>query len=560
MKNTYGWGTSKGFALPSVLIASVVMLIVLLSGLVSASSANTALRQQYYSRLNKEAVESGYARAQSCLNIYGKPTWSTASPLRPDSSCTGGVQCNTGPTCYVLSNTSLQTTFTVNSATQNSDGSYNIPVVGEVIFLRTGGTVNTSLSLKDDRPLKTRMGWKVIASGTSHSCGVTINNNVYCWGYGGSSGIGNGKTNPSSVTVPYPIARGQIPYGVSFISVSSNNSWSSHCALGSDGEAYCWGSNAYGQLGNGNLTDSNTPVQVLQGAVPAGVTFTSVQVGFYHACALGSDSKVYCWGRNNYGQFGNNTTTDSSTPVLASAQGAIPAGVTAKAIKVGFYTSCIIGSNNWIYCWGYNMTGQFGNGSESANSSVPVAIAQGAVPNGVGWKDLDIGTYHNCGIATNDKAYCWGDTHNAAGNYWALGNGTTTMTLSPGAVAQGATPVGATWRFIAAGDNVSCGIASDNKAYCWGLNGLGSLGNNTTTNANAPVAVSQGDMPSPTTTLVGISLGDDTPCALDSLGIGYCWGDGGYGKLANGAVSTSTTPNALIPSRMRTPTEQGLQY
>lgn len=534
------------------------MLIVLLSGLSAVSSANTALRQQYYNRLNKEAVESGYARAQACLNIYGQPTWSTASPLRPDTNCTGGPGCTNANTCFVMSNSSIRTTFTVNTPTQNSDGTYNIPVLGEVQFLRTStGSINSSLSLKDDRPMKSRMGWKMIAMGTSHSCGITINYNTYCWGYGGSNGIGNAQTNPASVTVPYPVARGEIPYGVSLVSVVSNNSWGSHCALGSDGKAYCWGANTYGQLGNNTTVNSNFPVQVQQGAVPAGVTFTAIQIGFYHACGLGSDSKVYCWGNNQFGQLGNNSTVNSSVPVLASAQGQIPAGVTAKSLAVGYYTSCIIGSDNKAYCWGYNASAQFGTGN-TTNSLTPIQMSVGSMTNGGYWKYISVGTYHSCGIGTDDKAYCWGDV-NVSNGYYALGNGTTTTSGKPAAVVQGATSTGATWRFIAAGDQVSCGIASDNKAYCWGANGQGQLGNGTTTASNVPVAVSQGDMPSPMT-LVGISVGSTTPCALDSLGVGYCWGDGSYGELGNGAVANSSGPSALTPSRLRTPSEQGLQY
>lgn len=548
--------TSRGFALPTVMIASVVMMMVLLASLTGTTSISAGIRGQYNDKVAKETAEAGYAMAQACLSIHGQPTWSTASPLRPGTTCSGGTQCTTIPDCYVVNNSTMKTTFTVNTATLNDDMTYNVPVEADIQLLRVGdSTVNTSRSFKDNRLLKTRMGWKLLGIGTSHSCAVTINYKTYCWGYGGSSGIGNGMTNPGSVTSPYPIAQGEIPGSVRLVSVVSNNSWGSHCGLGSNGKAYCWGSNAYGQLGNNTTTDSNIPVQVLQGAVPGNVTFTSVSLGFYHACALGTDNEVYCWGRNNFGQFGNNTTVDSLVPVLASAQGAIPVGVTAKSLAVGYYTSCIIGSNDRGYCWGYNSSGQFGNGNSTTNSPVPVAISQGSVPAGVNWKKISVGTYHSCGIGTNDRAYCWGGGVVTNGHY-ALGNGGTAEATTPVAVSQGATPNGTTWLALDAGQTVTCGIANNNRAYCWGTNQSGQLGNNSLVDSNVPVAVSQGAIPVGSI-LTGIDIGGSTPCVTDTLTIAYCWGNNPRGDVGNGLPGGT---DVLTPVRVRTPAEQGLSY
>src|SRR5690606_31060028 len=136
-------------------------------------------------------------------------------------------------------------------------------------------------------------------------------------------------TGGTTVMVPEPA-------GVTFTSISGGGAHS--VALGSDGNAYAWGDNYYGQLGDGTNTDSNTPVQV---QAPAGVTFTSISAGVNHSVALGSDGNAYAWGYNGYGQLGDGTDTPSNTPVQVQA----PAGVTFTSISAGSNHSVTMGSD-----------------------------------------------------------------------------------------------------------------------------------------------------------------------------------------------------------------------
>ena len=151
------------------------------------------------------------------------------------------------------------------------------------------------------------------------------------------------------------------------------------CAIASDGEAYCWGGNTDGQLGNNSTNQSNVPVAVLppQGSSsPLGGQFKQISAeGGNRTCAIAYGDRAYCWGEGRYGGLGNNSTTSSRRPVAVSTSGVL-AGKTIKQISSGAYRTCVIASDNQIYCWGRNNHGQFGDGN-TVDSLVPTATSNG---------------------------------------------------------------------------------------------------------------------------------------------------------------------------------------
>ena len=205
----------------------------------------------------------------------------------------------------------------------------------------------------------------------------------------------------------------------------SVNGGSRHtCALGSDAKAYCWGRGEDGQLGNNTTTNSSTPVAVHQGQIPAGVSLTQIATGIHHTCALGSDAKAYCWGAGGSGRLGNNATADALTPV-AVHQGQIPAGITLTQIDPGEYHTCALGSNGKAYCWGYNNHGQIGNNS-TTNALTPITVNQGQISTGVTLTQITVGDIHTCALGSDAKAYCWGNNI-----YGQLGNNSIARALTP---------------------------------------------------------------------------------------------------------------------------------
>jgi subtilisin-like proprotein convertase family protein len=232
-----------------------------------------------------------------------------------------------------------------------------------------------------------------VSAGNYHTCAVLSDGSVYCSGYNyygqlgdGNSGHGFDSSTPVAVS---------LPSGRTASSVSAGD-WHT-CAVLDDGSAYCWGRNSVGQLGDGTTTTSSTPVAV---SLPSGRTATSVSAGGYHTCAVLDDGSAYCWGDNSDGQLGDGTTTDSSTPVAVS----LPSGLTATSVDLGEYHTCAVLDDASAYCWGWNFYGQLGDGT-TTDSSTPVAVS---LPSGRTATSVDAGKYHTCAVLDDASAYCWG--------------------------------------------------------------------------------------------------------------------------------------------------------
>src|SRR5690606_29370842 len=143
-----------------------------------------------------------------------------------------------------------------------------------------------------------------------------------------------------------PVAVGAPP-GISLSGVSSRGNATHTCAVGSDARVYCWGQNDKGQLGDGTTIDRKSPVAAL---LPAQVQVARVEVGVSRTCAESTAGNVYCWGDNQFGQLGDSTTTSSPTPVMVRA----PNGISLSGVSNGIYHSCAHGSDSKLYCWGRN--------------------------------------------------------------------------------------------------------------------------------------------------------------------------------------------------------------
>src|SRR5207249_3094844 len=148
----------------------------------------------------------------------------------------------------------------------------------------------------------------------------------------------------------------------------------------------CWGANGDGQLGDGTTTDRSSPV-----LVAGGLSFAAVSAGgragvINHTCGVTSAGAGYCWGDNFYGQLGDATTTDRSSPVLVAG------GVTFAAVRAGGIHSCGVTAVGAAYCWGYNGLGELGDGTTTDRPS------PGLVAGGVSFNAVRAGGIHSCGV------------------------------------------------------------------------------------------------------------------------------------------------------------------
>ena len=372
------------------------------------------------------------------------------------------------------------------------------------------------------------------SSGYYHACVIASDNKLYCWGRNHRGQLGNNSTADSSK--PVAVNMTGVLAGKTIKQISSGAYHT--CVVASDDNAYCWGENMKGQLGNNSTANSSVPVKVDTSGALAGKTIKQISTGHYHTCAVASDDKIYCWGENNNGELGNGSTVDSRVPVAVNMTGVL-AGETIKQISTGpSYHTCVIASDDKIYCWGENNNGELGNGS-TVDSRVPVAVNMTGVLAGKTIKQMSVGTYNTCVIASDDKVYCWGS--NA---YGQVGNNSLTDSTVPVAVNATGVLAGKTIKQISVGHHRACVIASDDKMYCWGNNMGGALGNGSTADSHIPVSVNMSGV------LAGkvirrISIGAFHTCVDATDNKIYCWGSNNYGQLGNNSTANSGVPTTI---------------
>jgi alpha-tubulin suppressor-like RCC1 family protein len=369
-----------------------------------------------------------------------------------------------------------------------------------------------------------------VAAAESHSCALAFNT-IQCWGSNDDGRLGDGTSVDRRTGLPVDAS------GLGDVTFTRLVAGSTHsCALSTAGAAYCWGENMYGGLGDGTTTDRRTPVPAATGAL-AGVTIADIGVGYRFSCALTTAGAVYCWGNNTFGQLGNATTTTSSGPVAVHL-----GGVVATALSVGYRHSCVRSAAGTAYCWGDNVTGQIGDGTNTLRSA-PVAVTTSGALSGVTIAQIVTGQNHTCALSTTGAAYCWGNNTQRQ-----LGDGTNTTRWTPGPVDQFGALAGVTVADLAIGYRHTCARSTTGAAYCWGFNSQGQLGDGSTTNRSTPVAVTS------TGALAGVTIarldgGSAHTCAVSTAGLPYCWGANAVGQLGDGTtVNRSTAVAGIVAS------------
>ena len=351
-----------------------------------------------------------------------------------------------------------------------------------------------------------------LATGYGSTCFISSSGGVKCWGTNGNGQLGNGSTSDSSV----PVEVMGLSSNVTAITARGDYPSIDHvCALTAAGGVRCWGSNDEGQLGNQTTTDSRVPVEVT--GLSSGVS--ALSAGEDHTCALMTAGGVKCWGNNSWGQLGNENAADGGTPVDVT-------GLSSKvaAIAAGDDHTCALMSTGGVRCWGYNGYGQLGNGTTSGTSDVPVDVV--GLTSGV--SALAAGGNHTCALMTAGGVKCWG--HNDEGQ---LGNGTVTDSSVPVDVTGLSSGAAA----VSAGGWYSCALLTGGGLKCWGWNLYGELGNGTSTGSRTPV-----DVTGLSSGVAAVSAGGHHACALLIAGGLKCWGYNDFGQLGNGTTTDSTVP------------------
>ncbi len=341
----------------------------------------------------------------------------------------------------------------------------------------------------------------VVAAGDRLTCALTVSGGVKCWGW----------TGPAA-DVP------GLASGVVAISAGSQLT----CALTKAGGVKCWGVNSHGQLGDGSYTNSATnPVDV--SGLASGMA--AVSAGSLHACALTTSGGVKCWGYNYYGQLGTGSASPSTIPTPVDVAG-LTSGV--AAVAVGEYYTCALTTSGGVKCWGYNWSGQLGNGTHSDNVT-PSDVS--GLTSGVA--AIATGANHACALTTTGGVKCWGS--NLLGS---LGDGVYASSVPTPVNVFG---LGSGVAGISLGGYSSCALTNSGAIKCWGRDMSGQLGDGSTTDRSTPVNVS-----GITGGMAGVSQGGAHACALAATGHLKCWGWNVSGQLGDGTTTDSLTPVDVI--------------
>jgi alpha-tubulin suppressor-like RCC1 family protein len=366
-----------------------------------------------------------------------------------------------------------------------------------------------------------------VAVGVGHVCALRSDSSVWCWGF-------DFKPFPFSapgagVSVIESAKPAPIPGAIDFVELRAGDHHT--CGKKSDNTLACWGHNERGQLGDG--TQISTPVPV---TVTGLTNVTQFDAGRIHTCALGSfqgTAGLWCWGRNgekgnapnsttnpNLGRLGNGTTADSLTPVAVDLSQVTAGGATIKAMSAGGYHSCVVASNNKVWCWGRNNQGQLGDGS-LVDTKAPVAVDLSAltIPNGVTIDEVSCGRDKKkedstCLRMSNGTIACWGN-----GTFGELGDGGIVDHTKPTTTVVAGTFAAKPTR-LASGQNARCALTDAGTVFCWGRNQNGLLGAGLTSFGNFSLPVKANT----TGTIKQLSMSHHTACAVDSDGAVWCWG------------------------------------
>ena len=296
--------------------------------------------------------------------------------------------------------------------------------------------------------------FRSLRAGYNTVCGVTEQNDAFCWGAGDWAQLGNGRWGDSAVPTP-------VTGGLKFRAVMPGGTITCGIAIG--GELYCWGGNNHGQAGVGDKNgDPDTSCCYKRPRrVAADRLFKAVMAGGIHGCAVDVDGKGYCWGYQHDGRLGNGEPGTARNVPDLPAPVPISTDATLTAMAGRSWHTCAFAANGDLLCWGLGEHGRLGNGSADSRP-FPTRVVT-PTP----FKAVSVGSRHSCGVTEAGIAYCWGS--NESGEVGGTSSGPVVLPREVqalggiSAIAAGGTE---------AGNGFTCALATG-RLVCWGANNQG---------------------------------------------------------------------------------------
>ncbi len=408
-------------------------------------------------------------------------------------------------------------------------------------------------------------GWATVASRYVHSCGITNDRQLYCWGAGGNGRLGLGDNSPR-----YEPTAVTDTHDWLYVDTGGQHT----CAIRDDHSLWCWGTGLNGRLGLGDVTNHWTPQQVGE------ESWESVSAGGSHTCGIQIGGGLYCWGNHISGRLGLGDTGSQPTPQRVGE-------AEWMTVVAGSNFTCGIQTDQSLWCWGFGSNGQLGQGSQTGYNTPQEVIVP---PPGFGlanqspWIDVVTGTSFTCALRHDGAIFCFG-----SGGQGQMGIGSaSTFNLNPvlltfdfvfdwtslvagathicatresgpmhcwGAGRHGQTghgedgvnptlphPIGPdlTYEHLTAGEEHTCGIDADDQLWCWGYNDHGQLG--------LGVAGDPFSFPFPLDfhePIDQVSAGGSSACLIDHAGALHCWGLNSFGQLGVGDQDRRPAPQRV---------------
>lgn len=385
------------------------------------------------------------------------------------------------------------------------------------------------------------IAWRDVSGGGAYWIALSGDGTVYSWGTNSSSSGYLGYGNTSSSSSPRKVAVSGTPMeGKTIKKIAAG--YLHALALSTDNKIYAWGNNTTGALGDGTTSTSFVPVEVVTTGTPLegkqiATIAASQDLGTSYATDV--DGNVYSWGTNDRGQLGNGTLANSLSPVAVITSGTPMEGKKIKMISAGAKSTLAISEDNQLFGWGWNGYGQLGNGLSTTSNSLPVAVSLTGTPlQDVNPAGVSVGTFHSIAYDTTGKVYSWGGN-----NQGQLGINTNTGPTQSGSIYRSLSAL----EVITAGTSMqdkkiiqvvstyrhSLALADDGSVYGWGSG-------NFMTQSFIPVQLDLSSLGSKKAKTIS-AMFQSRYALLTTDGSIYTWGSGG----GTGSPTSTATPTAI---------------
>jgi alpha-tubulin suppressor-like RCC1 family protein len=374
------------------------------------------------------------------------------------------------------------------------------------------GQLGDNTVVNKSSPVQTFSGgttWSKVACGTNSTAAIKTDGTLWTWGWNFVGQLGD--NNFSSKSTPAQ-------------TVASGTTWSlisgggiHYVATKTDGTLWVWGHGGFGQIGNNDTNNRNSPIQ----AIPGTTTWSKISCGTYYTTAIKNDGSLWVWGRNSYGQLGVNTTLNISSPVQT-----VSLGTNWNLVGCGYNHMTAIKSDGTLWTWGSNTNGILGDGTTTHRSSPIQTVSQNTT-----WSKVFVGSYasNNGATKTDGTLWMWGPNTDTV-----LGSGDLVSRSSPAQIGE------SNWQKISCGNYHTAAIKNDGTLWTWGSNNFGALGYNSTTISSKA---------SPQQVTLGNYLWNQISCgqsyftaSINSEGNLWTWGNNLYGQLGDNTITHKSSP------------------